>query len=343
MRQLSPLPLLMPTLRRASTQSFLQRPCTVDVESLLASRLTKDENALWGSSVGERLPYNDYTTIDWLHDLVKDSVRRGEIRSASGAGLRARAAAWWDSAQGWVAAFLIGILTAIVAFVVDIAVATVADWKEGYCASNIGLNRRRCCPLNDGCQQWRPWANSFGLAFVAYVGFALVFGIIAGGVTMTTKTALPAVDVSLDDPESEEGARTRYTETASGKTMYMAAGSGIPEIKTILSGFVIPRFLDVKVLVVKAVGATFAVATGMCLGKERAVRSHRHLRRAPGGQLVSKVQLKRPKDERDAQRGLLLGTVRGFRSADWRRFVQLRRNQHLLSSSGAVAGRSSAL
>ena len=35
-----------------------------------------------------------------------------------------------------------------------------------------------------------------------------------------------------------------------------------------LSGFVIPHFLDFKVLVVKAVGATFAAATGMCLGKE---------------------------------------------------------------------------
>lgn len=50
--------------------------------------------------------------------------------------------------------------------------------------------------------------------------------------------------------------------------MYLAAGSGIPEIKTILSGFVIPHFLDLKVLLVKAIGAVFAVATGMCLGKE---------------------------------------------------------------------------
>lgn len=50
--------------------------------------------------------------------------------------------------------------------------------------------------------------------------------------------------------------------------MYMAAGSGIPEIKTILSGFVIPGFLDLKVLLIKAFGAVFAVSTGMCLGKE---------------------------------------------------------------------------
>jgi chloride channel 3/4/5 len=53
-----------------------------------------------------------------------------------------------------------------------------------------------------------------------------------------------------------------------GKVMYMAAGSGIPEIKTILSGFSIPSFLSLKVLVVKAFGAVFAVSTGMCLGKE---------------------------------------------------------------------------
>ena len=50
--------------------------------------------------------------------------------------------------------------------------------------------------------------------------------------------------------------------------MYMAAGSGIPELKTLLSGFVIPSFLSTRVLLVKALGATFAVATGMCLGKE---------------------------------------------------------------------------
>ena len=53
-----------------------------------------------------------------------------------------------------------------------------------------------------------------------------------------------------------------------GKSIYLAAGSGIPEIKTILSGFVIPHILDLKVLVVKALGAVFAVSTGMCLGKE---------------------------------------------------------------------------
>jgi chloride channel 3/4/5 len=41
-----------------------------EAASIVNSALTKEEVALAGSTVGERLPYNDYTTIDWLHDLV---------------------------------------------------------------------------------------------------------------------------------------------------------------------------------------------------------------------------------------------------------------------------------
>lgn len=38
--------------------------------SIISSNVSKEERALGDTAVGERLPYNDYTTIDWLHDLV---------------------------------------------------------------------------------------------------------------------------------------------------------------------------------------------------------------------------------------------------------------------------------
>ena len=41
-----------------------------DVASILSTHVSKEEQLLATTSVGERLPYNDYTTIDWLHDLV---------------------------------------------------------------------------------------------------------------------------------------------------------------------------------------------------------------------------------------------------------------------------------
>lgn len=244
--------------RRGPSDSPLVNPILqnldADVESLVSSSFSKDERALHAVSaaVGERLPYNDYATIDWLHDLVKDNARVSQQQHWPPSGLRDRVALWWDAAQGWVAAFVIGVLTAVVAYLVDVSVAGLAAWKEGH----------------PRWGQWTPWTSSWGVSYGIYVCISLVFGVIAGGVTMTTRANLPAARVDETEERSASSSDDQFTETTTGKMMYMAAGSGIPEIKTILSGFVIPHFLDFKVLVVKAVGATFAVATGMSLGKE---------------------------------------------------------------------------
>ncbi|MCJ1399478.1 hypothetical protein MMC11_002680 [Xylographa trunciseda] len=241
-----------------------------DSQSILSSHISKGEQALFAQPIGERLPYNDYTTIDWLHDLVKDSFRFRAIHSRPG--IRNSIYSAFDSCQGWIAATMIGVLTACVAFAVDVAAATLSDWKIGYCSTSVFSNRETCCtnrsPLNiaeelgEDCKAWHTWSHDYIGGLAIYVGYALLFGIVSGSVTMLTKSSLPATASKQDDVKSggEQG--------VAGKTMYLAAGSGIPEIKTILSGFVIPNFLDFKVLAVKAIGASFAVATGMCLGKE---------------------------------------------------------------------------
>ena len=45
-----------------------------------------------------------------------------------------------------------------------------------------------------------------------------------------------------------------------------AAGSGIPEVKTILSGFVIHGYLGCRTLFTKSVGLSLSVASGLSLG-----------------------------------------------------------------------------
>jgi chloride channel 3/4/5 len=45
-----------------------------EASSFVKSHVSVDEQALASSTVGERLAYNDYTTIDWLHDLVSAHV-----------------------------------------------------------------------------------------------------------------------------------------------------------------------------------------------------------------------------------------------------------------------------
>ena len=167
------------------------------------------------------------------------------------------------------------------AFCVDVAEATVSDWKSGYCRISVFSNREICCTdkspllwsftrgnksraldvdLGEDCTDWVFWSSTYSGQYGIYVGWALLFGVISSGVTMLTRSNLPAAAPGKGNKLGSPG--------MAGKSIYLAAGSGIPEIKTILSGFQIPHILDLKVLVVKAVGAVFAVATGMCLGKE---------------------------------------------------------------------------
>lgn len=160
----------------------------------------------------------------------------------------------------------------------DVAEATVSDWKLGYCTRNPLLNREACCEdktpligiaseIGDKCSDFHVWTDSYAPKFAIYVAFALAFGVVSSSATTLTKRNLPATSPGTGD-KGQHNADAPPQPVVSGKSMYMAAGSGIPEIKTILSGFVIPNFLDLKVLLVKGFGAIFAVATGMCLGKE---------------------------------------------------------------------------
>lgn len=97
---------------------------------------------------------------------------------------------------------------------------------------------------------------------------------------MITKTSLPCASVpdtptSLD-PDTDTPASKPNTPSTppppppppQGKPLYPTSGSGIPELKTLLSGFTIPSLLTPSVLITKSLGAIFAVSSNLCLGKE---------------------------------------------------------------------------
>jgi chloride channel 3/4/5 len=75
--------------------------------------------------------------------------------------------------------------------------------------------------------------------------------------------------VAVDETMLNEGVTSSEKPAAPArKVMYFAAGSGIPEVKTVLSGFVIHGYLGGWTLFTKAVGLTLSVASGLNLGKE---------------------------------------------------------------------------
>ncbi|KXN92468.1 H(+)/Cl(-) exchange transporter 3 [Leucoagaricus sp. SymC.cos] len=225
---------------------------------------------------GIRVWYSSFTSIDWLHDAIKDSARFARLR------------------KRWLIVTLVGFLSAVVAFMVVRGEQWLFDLKEGYCNHAWWKAKRFCCfPSADSedslsallggdimCPHWRTWSEVFGQTgssaeLVDYLSWTVVALVLA---TMSCLLTLYLTDSTTFTTRKESGVlKPEFADprtpvdpslTTRRKVMYYAAGSGIPEIKTILSGFVIHGYLGARTLFTKAVGLTLAVASGLTLGKE---------------------------------------------------------------------------
>ncbi|GAA6001698.1 hypothetical protein JCM10207_002272 [Rhodosporidiobolus poonsookiae] len=95
---------------------------------------------------GVRSWYDNYHTIDWIHDAIKHSLRLRRLRARKHTdGLRGRLANLWDGAQGWLLVSLIGFCTACVAYCVVSSEMVLFDLKEGYCTKGWTIAKRFCC------------------------------------------------------------------------------------------------------------------------------------------------------------------------------------------------------
>jgi len=119
-----------------------------------------------------------------------------------------------------------------------------------------------------------------------YICGVIALASLACLLTLTTKTVVPSayqlatldenlaarpVSLQGDHETDENGSSPRQTpQEASNPPMiyYSAAGSGVAEVRVILSGFVLHGFLGLKTLVIKSIGLVLSVASGLSLGKE---------------------------------------------------------------------------
>ena len=125
---------------------------------------------------GIRVWYSSFTSIDWLHDVIKDSARHGRLRKRKST--RGRLRRQMDRSLGWVIVTIVGFLTAIVAFMIVRSEQWLFDIKEGYCTSGWYKAKRFCCPVydervasvhpsflsfteRDACSKWRLWGEVF--------------------------------------------------------------------------------------------------------------------------------------------------------------------------------------
>ncbi|KAG4418814.1 hypothetical protein IFR04_008019 [Cadophora malorum] len=238
----------------------------------------------------DRVWYDQFTSTDWVHDSIADAYRVKALRSRTD--LRGRIKATFDGTQGWILSAVVGFLTAVIAYVVDISEAPVFDWKDGYCSTGFLISEKHCCPEGDRCPAWESWSNFVQIPGVSeqivefgiFVCLVVLFSTLSCLLTLTTKTIVPStyhistLDENLAALSSrpnlaqDDGAATpdlAPDETLSPPMVYYsAAGSGVAEVRVILSGFVLHGFLGVKTLIIKTLALILSVASGLSLGKE---------------------------------------------------------------------------
>ncbi|XP_014242691.1 H(+)/Cl(-) exchange transporter 5 isoform X2 [Cimex lectularius] len=198
--------------------------------------------------------YDDFHTIDWQRDIAKDRMRHRYIKKKKQKSILDLVRGAHDAWSGWLCVLLVGLVTGWVAGVIDIGASWMSDLKYGLCPQAFWLNQEQCCwsstetSIEDkgNCSQWVMWseliaqrregAGAYIISYIFYIAWALMFASLAAGL------------VRMFAP--------------------YACGSGIPEIKTILSGFIIRSYLGKWTLIIKSVGIMLAVSAGLSLGKE---------------------------------------------------------------------------
>lgn len=275
-----------PSRRSTFGYSYPSSPVMTRTSGL---RTPKLHQSVLGLNTEERTWYDQFTSTDWVRDSIADGYRVLKLRRLKG--WRGRLRRLLDSMQGWILVFIVGVLTACTAYFIDVSESAVFDVKRGYCSDRPWLSHKECCLGDISCARWRTWSeviesqnvDSVWIDYVAFVLWCVVLACLSCVVTLFSKTVVPshiaatfdenlAATKHLSNEEDDKG-DGQPRPLVHGNSMppsiyYSAAGSGVAEVKVILSGFVLHGYLGLQTLVLKVVGLILSVSSGMSLGKE---------------------------------------------------------------------------
>lgn len=187
---------------------------------------------------GRRVGYEDLTAIDWIFEYTKERQRLRVLYS-SASGVLGYVHQLLDASQVWVILVLTGLAVGALAAAIDVTTDWLGDLKFGYCSSGpeggaFYLNKGFCCFGYDQgakCLGWRPWAAALGIGSAGGKWFIEYFFFLLLSITFALCAGVLVKEYAIH-----------------------AKHSGIPEIKTVLGGFIIRRFLGVWTLATKSLG-----------------------------------------------------------------------------------------
>ncbi|KAH9812266.1 chloride channel [Melampsora americana] len=216
--------------------------------------------------------FQEFSTIDWVQDsFVERSKRRSENEWTNhSSSLSTWFLKLYEAAQTWLVLVLVGTAIGLNAAFISIITAWLSDLKMGYCQQGWWLNQKFCCweieansnlqeeknllnsnstltlgsasgivglgGTEEGCHDWITWTEFLPIRYLVYVFYSVLFSYFAAKLVNSFSTS--------------------------------AAGSGISEIKCILSGFNKSGYLSFITLGIKSIALPLAIASGLSVGKE---------------------------------------------------------------------------
>jgi chloride channel 3/4/5 len=216
---------------------------------------------------GIRWRYDNYTTIDWSFSLVQERKRLKQLQYLASKHVRTnqrwtlfekmyhkyyyRVLKYVDSWEGWIVLTLVGICSAFIATVLDLTIPRLEEWRVGFCQDGWYKTRAACSSF----AQWDQFLG--GWSWIIWILSGTLFAIISTFVVEVSSSH----DISAFIPTHQVSLGSTHI-----KRHYHAIGSGIPEVKTILGGFVIRGFLGVRTLFAKTFSLIFSISSGFVVG-----------------------------------------------------------------------------
>ncbi len=135
--------------------------------------------------------YDDFTTIDWSNDYLKQSSHLYNINENNKKkGLRGKLLKLYDDLQGWILITVIALIFSIIAYFIDIAESFLVDIKRGFCTTHYLSKESECCiasslskpetrtghnyninsinndifnqfSIHETCKDWKNWSEVF--------------------------------------------------------------------------------------------------------------------------------------------------------------------------------------
>lgn len=162
----TPAPLTPTSVRATLSRRLSQRRISAYDAPLARTKFSNPDDDINVRINGFRVWYSSFSSIDWLHDAIKDSVRFSRLRH--GKSVRSHLRLAFDKSLGWIIVTITGFLTAVVAFLVVRSEQWFFDAKYGYCTAGWWKAMRFCCPDGHGlhssnearCPDWVDWSDS---------------------------------------------------------------------------------------------------------------------------------------------------------------------------------------